>query len=149
MFGHLARQKPALKRDAPKAAHSYNMRHCYSGLPQHRIPLCHFRRSVRFFGAICGMGPITSLILLRLGCANARNRTDQKLATLATVPLAVKVNIAFNSFHTASFDPDAVACDRIMKIQTTPLFPERKLTRLRVNLWLKHPQNPISQPCQN
>ncbi|CAG9932117.1 protein of unknown function [Candidatus Nitrotoga arctica] len=38
------------------------MHHCYSGLPWHLIPLCHIRRATCFFGAICGTGPITTLI---------------------------------------------------------------------------------------
>ncbi|MCK9354567.1 MAG: hypothetical protein M0P59_10455, partial [Gallionella sp.] len=40
---------------------SGNLHHCYSGLPQHRIPLCHIRKAACFFGEICGIGPITSL----------------------------------------------------------------------------------------
>jgi hypothetical protein len=37
------------------------MHHCYIGLPQRRIPLCHNGGTQCFFGAICGMGPITTL----------------------------------------------------------------------------------------
>jgi hypothetical protein len=37
------------------------MHHCYIGLPQRRIPLCHNAAIMCFFGAICGCGPITTL----------------------------------------------------------------------------------------
>jgi hypothetical protein len=37
------------------------MHHCYIGLPQRRIPLCHNKTIMCFFGAICGCGPITTL----------------------------------------------------------------------------------------
>ena len=37
------------------------MHHCYIGLPQRRIPLCHNGGTQCFFGAICGIGPITTL----------------------------------------------------------------------------------------
>jgi len=37
------------------------MHHCHSGLPQHRFPPCHNTLAACFFGAICGLGPITSL----------------------------------------------------------------------------------------
>jgi phage portal protein BeeE len=37
------------------------MHHCYIGLPQHHIPLCHNGTTACFFGAICGIKPITSL----------------------------------------------------------------------------------------
>ncbi len=37
------------------------MHHRYIGLPQHRIPLCHNVATACFFGAICGMRPITTL----------------------------------------------------------------------------------------
>jgi len=36
------------------------MHHCYIGLPQRRIPLCHRLPAMCFFGAICGE-PITTL----------------------------------------------------------------------------------------
>jgi hypothetical protein len=37
--------------------------HCYIGLPRCRIPLCHIASAACFFGAICGIGPITSLTI--------------------------------------------------------------------------------------
>jgi hypothetical protein len=38
--------------------------HCLIGLPRRRIPLCHNAATQSLFGAICGRGPITTLIPL-------------------------------------------------------------------------------------
>ena len=45
--------------------------HCYIGLPRRRIPPCHNARHQSFFGAICGLGPITSLTRQSTGLAPA------------------------------------------------------------------------------
>src|SRR3989344_6602243 len=54
------------------------MHHCYIGLPQRRIPLCHKSATACFFGAICGCGPITTL---------TRPTSVMKPLNLSAIPL--------------------------------------------------------------
>ena len=53
------------------------MHHCYIGLQQHRIPLCHNVTIGCFFGAICGTGPITTLTRQSKGRANSHRLVVQ------------------------------------------------------------------------
>jgi len=55
------------------------MHHCYIGLPQRRIPLCHNEGTQCFFGAICGMGPITTLTFRSRGTSREKPREAPQL----------------------------------------------------------------------
>lgn len=60
------------------------MHHCSIGLLQHHIPLCHNLAILCFFGAICGVGPISSLFSPPLAVMHALQNQIDRVETVLT-----------------------------------------------------------------